>query len=134
MGVSGGYENQIPNLTYILFFEKMASLLIHNPETVFFGVALLTLIITWIYDYYHYNAECMASFKCVSYFPTIFYFLYLILIIFWTWIISLFTKYGFISISYVAMVVPFIFYILGFSVTNWSAVTPQFNNQMQYMV
>jgi hypothetical protein len=111
-----------------------SSILIHNPETVFFGVASLTLLITWLYDYYHYNAECMASFKCVSYFPTIFYFLYFVLIIFWTWIISLLTKYEYPTLSYIAIFAPFIFYILGFSITNWSKVTPTINNQTQYML
>ena len=106
----------------------------NNSETIFFGVAILTLTITWIYDYYHYNAECMASFQCTSYFPTIFYFLYLILIVFWTWIISLLNKYGFSTLSWVAIVLPFIFYILGYSVTNLSFVTPNFNNNVQYMV
>jgi len=109
-------------------------LFIHNPETIFFGLALLTLTITWIYDYYHYNAECMASFQCISYFPTIFYFLYFILIIFWTWIISLMTKYGYELFAWIALVVPFILYLMGYNITNWSMVYPNFNNSVQYMV
>jgi len=106
----------------------------HNPEIIFFGLATLTLIITWIYDYYHYSAECMASFQCVSYFPTIFYFLYFILILFWTWIISLFTKYGYGIISWIAVVLPLLGYVMGYSVTNWSIVSPDFDNNVQYMV
>lgn len=112
----------------------MSTILIHNPETVFFGVASLTLAITWFYDYYHYNAECMASFKCVSYFPTIFYFLYFVLILFWSWIISLLNKYGFPILSYLAIVAPFVFYILGFSITNWSNVNQRFDTNIPYMI
>ena len=110
------------------------SFFIHKPAPLFFGIAILTLVITWLYDYYHYNAECMASFHCVSYFPTIYYFLYFILIVFWSWIISLFTKYKYDILAIIALVVPFVGYLFGFSLTNWNIVTPTFNNNYQYMV
>jgi hypothetical protein len=37
-------------------------------------------------------------------------------------------------VSWIALVLPFVGYVLGYSITDWSMVTPHFNNNVQYMV
>jgi len=91
---------------------------LHNPETVFFGVSMSILVVLFLYDHYHYNPECMASYHCTPILPTPVYFLYFILILFWAWILSLLTKYGYGFYSWIFFFVPFVLHFLGFRFTH----------------
>lgn len=118
--------------------ENIMAIFYHNPEVLFLGFSSFLCLVVWVTDYYHYTAQCMASFQCTNMFSNVVYFTYILLILFWSWIISLFTKYGFTAISWIAFIAPFFLvawcYYRGVRLLDALISAPHYEIQHRYLV
>jgi hypothetical protein len=85
-----------------------------TPAYVFFVVSILFTLIVYVNGSYNQNIYCLGNFQCnINDMRMIFIFKF-IFILFWTWILNLFCRSGFSIISWILLILPFVFIISSF--------------------
>jgi hypothetical protein len=86
-----------------------------TPAYIYFVLSIFFILVVYVQSYNNRNIFCLGTYSCdVSDMRMIIIFKF-IFILFWTWILNLLCRFGFSILSWILVILPFIFIITSMS-------------------
>ena len=102
------------------------------PARFYLGISVFFILVLLVQNLLNSNSSelCVGVYKCDFPHVAIFFISKILYVLFWTWLLNLFCRYGFKTLSWFLVLVPFLLFALGVAIVFYVALTHKKNKEM----